>query len=348
MDDGQTVSEPTREGSEKERWEIKVKKAEYWYKILIMIGGSVAAAAFFVYQYRQTESRTLTDLMSTRETADSQLRAEMFKTLFEKYFKSQANAAKPSAALTPELLGGLRQEVMLSDVLARNFENIDIRPILEDLDRRLVAAVNHGAHEAKAREEQRLAFELREELRRVAIGASARQVASLQALSGDSKARVTYHQVVRTCKGAATPIQPLPELPSDLVRNFNGIDIVDVKDGTVLIRMWPKGNLSYTQPFAISFYDMPALENASLPLSEERVAFSLYSYRSREACERFPEALDAESRANCVDFSTADDLCAIASFRAVILPKTFLGLHDRPYQTDLAAGRYRDPWWKVW
>ncbi len=62
-----------------ERWELRSTKAEVWYKVVVMIFGSLAAAAFFVYQYRQTESRNYIDLMSSRETADSQLRAEMFK-----------------------------------------------------------------------------------------------------------------------------------------------------------------------------------------------------------------------------------------------------------------------------
>src|SRR5215216_7312965 len=74
---------------EEVRWDIRVKKVDVAYKVFISIIGTIVAGVFLVLQNRQTESRYYTDLMSQRERADTDLRAEMFKVLFEAYFKNK-------------------------------------------------------------------------------------------------------------------------------------------------------------------------------------------------------------------------------------------------------------------
>src|SRR5262245_36433989 len=124
--------QPTLE-EKKNQWEIRVKQAEVVYKVFILTIGSVLAAAFLIMQNRQTESRYYTDLMAQREQADSNLRADMFKTLFEAYFKNKiqlersADASRlrigpegsASSRTMPGILPGLHLETMLADLLAR-------------------------------------------------------------------------------------------------------------------------------------------------------------------------------------------------------------------------------------
>ncbi|MGH7332214.1 MAG: hypothetical protein ACREKS_05575 [Candidatus Rokuibacteriota bacterium] len=343
---------PTGE-AEKARWDLRVTKAEFWYKVGIMTIGAIAMATFIVYQHRQTESRYYADLMSQRETADSQLRAEMFKTLFDAYFKSKIQPEGGDGSALFVTLKNLRQEVMLSDLLARNFESIDIRPLFEDLNTRLTRVIQAGDRPSAGppSSEQFLAFRQREELRRVAIGATARQVAALEALQGSAQARVSYHTVTYPCLGAkrgeSARIQWRPDLPK--VIDY-GVTIEDVKDGVILMRLVrAEPNQPGTSSLlSVSFFDMPALENIYLA-NGERAAFSLYYYLSQEACQRFRGALDDHLQANCIDFERGQrDYCGVAQFRTVILPRNFMGVHDRPYVNDLAGGRYREPWWKLW
>jgi hypothetical protein len=331
--------------AEQELWDLRVKKADWLYKVLISIVGSLLAAAFFVYQYRQTESREFTELQSAREDADSKLRAEMFKTLFEAYFASKVKATKEGSESSDDILKALRQEVLLSDVLARNFENIDIRPVFEDLDQRLANQIYAEARSAlPPTPEQLRAFRQRQQLRRVALGATSRQTASLEALEGEAHASVTIHQVHKSCEYGTVSFEP--PLPEAIAKASVSVEVDDLQDGNLLMNIRRNVDLAQTRPIDVSFFDMPALEN--LPLeSGERLAFSLTSYLSRGDCERFKEALDPVALSYCPDLTSDNNgFCAIGTFRTVILPKKFLGLRDRPYQTDLAAGRYREPWYK--
>ena len=121
-------------------------------------------------------------------------------------------------------------------------------------------------------------------------------------------------------------------------------------DGTLLLQLYSNNDNSFTtsKGISVSFFDMPALESMPLP-DGQRVAFSLTSFQTRADCQRFPEAMDGASTRYCADLWAADDVCAMATARRVILPADFLGLRERPYQNDLLAGRYREePWNKLW
>lgn len=347
MGQAEQATERRNASAEQELWDLRVKKADFLYKILISIVGSLLAAAFFVYQYRQTESREFTELQSSREDADSKLRAEMFKTLFDAYFASKVKSPKEGLVSNDDILKALRQEALLSDVLARNFENIDIRPVFEDLDQRLASLIDAepGSPLPPTPEQQVLAFRQRQELRRVALGATSRQTASLEALEGEAHANVTNHQVSKSCKYGIVSFEP--PLPEVIAKASVSVKLDDLQDGNLSMNLRKNVDLTPIRPIRVSFFDMPALEN--LPLeSGERVAFSLTSYLSREDCERFKGALDPVALSYCPDLTSDSGFCAIGTFRTVILGKKFLGLRDRPYQTDLAAGRYREPWYKIW
>jgi hypothetical protein len=356
------------------RWDLRAKKADVAYKVIISIIGSIVAAGFLMVQNRQTESRYYADLMAQRESADSSLRAEMFKVLFEAYFKNKiqtdggaAVARQPSAAAgaVQQLATSsdrFREETILGDMLARNFDTIDVRPLLEDLDDRLARQIAADGGRAAA---QREAFVRRYQLRRVAIGATSRQSAALAGLAGKARASVTYH-TIDTCdpeakkkveqKGLISLVQP--PLPAEVGLYGGPIQVIRFRDGALDLQMTklPKSDTpdsASTQGvseinLSVTFFDMPALENIRLD-NDSRVAFSLYKYFSRQDCARFRDDMDERQRGDC-DYLLASEVkdCAIAQFRTVMLPRDFLGIHDRPYVTDLAAGRYQSPWWKLW
>lgn len=93
----------------KDGWDKTSITVDIVHKVIILIIGSVLAGLFYMFQERQAESRYFSDLMSQRESSESQLRAQMFKTLFDAYFanklakpdqgSAQKMSSTPSAAL---------------------------------------------------------------------------------------------------------------------------------------------------------------------------------------------------------------------------------------------------------
>jgi hypothetical protein len=355
--------EMLRLAKKKDLWEIRVKEVDFFYKVIILIIGSIIAGCFVWVQYQQTQSRYYVDLMSQRERADVDLRAQMFNTLFEAYFleKIKVNDSKQSQVNdSKKMLEGLHQEIILLDLLARNFENIDVRPLFEDLDQRLVQLIK-----GDVREMAKDALKQRQQLRRMAAGATARQVAALEGL-GENAARVTYHSI-NTCK-KGNDKKPLIDLldvklPDEIATASGPISITRLGDGVLdmSINTVPKiENTSDNDSSAgvinisVTFFDMPALENLRLD-NNKRVAFSIYKYLSSQDCTKeFKEYLDYKLQIDCDSLLNKDkeleeqNECAFAQFRAVIMPENFLGIHDRPYVNELAAGKYRDSWWKFW
>src|SRR5437899_5657706 len=138
----------------KDVWDKASIGIDLFYKVVILIIGSVAAALFYYFQDKQNQSHYFADLMAQRENADSQLRAQMFKTLFDAYFanKLQTAAIHPRAPSGDAFAGSrrtrtergvstqltdLKRQTMFTDLLSRNFEDIDVRPLLEDIDAQL-------------------------------------------------------------------------------------------------------------------------------------------------------------------------------------------------------------------
>ena len=181
-----------------DRWDLRGRQADLVYKVVILVAGSIVAAVFFMYRFSEEQSRSFIELQVAREKSDSDLRATMFKTLIDAYFSTAVNDAAKRSQLAPsDRLADLHREVLLSDVLARNFENIDIRPVFEDLDRRLVQIID--AKET-SRQDRLAAFKQRLDLRRVALGATSRQAASLEAVKGASGgAKVTEIMIYQYC-----------------------------------------------------------------------------------------------------------------------------------------------------
>ncbi|MCU0591983.1 MAG: hypothetical protein MUC57_10980 [Desulfobacterales bacterium] len=305
---GQTVNR------RKDRWEKFQIGTDIFHKIFILIIGSCLGAIFYWYQQQQIEVRYFADLMAQRESADTQLRAQMFKTLFDAYFSNKLQTGsmpKPESAVGSSAarekdetyhsdidaqLEKLRLEMMFTDLLSRNFESIDVRPLFENLDAelsRLLSPFQKDAYEIS--EGMRKAFILREQLRRIALGASSRQIT---ALVGGAGATVTDHNLRYCVDKKAQPIH-----------------------------------------LNVSFYDMPALENFVLP-GGDRVAFTLSDYKSFSSCKYFKEQLSESQKADCEDLMRGEP-CDTAVIRAVVFPEGYIGHRDRPYIGDLLTGKFR-------
>jgi len=342
--------------ADERKWKLIATKAEVARTIAISIIGTAIAAIFYLYQDNQTQSRYYSDLQSQRERADTDLRAQMFNTLFQNYFKAKLESSERASArkagereLTDAQLDDLRQEIVLSDLLARNFDGVDVRPIFEDIDRRLTQRIEAGREGQEAIADQRKAFQLREQLRRVARGATSRQTASLIARAKAGSQQLVFEQC-DVGEGKSPEITPdlLPPLP----HGVQGV-IERVTDNSVSVsfahsalkRASSKaGTITSPEriPISVTYYDMPALENVRLP-SGERVALTLTRFISAQTCERFWMELDETTRNDCspmlADANNNGRFCSRATLTLTIIPSTFIGVRDRPYLNELVPSK---------
>jgi hypothetical protein len=67
VEQAEQTNERRKVSSEQELWDLRAKKADFLYKVLISIVGSLLGAAFFIYQHRQTESRVHGTTVLSRE-----------------------------------------------------------------------------------------------------------------------------------------------------------------------------------------------------------------------------------------------------------------------------------------
>jgi len=345
---------------EERKWKLRATQAEVWRTVAISIIGAALAGVFYLYQDSQNRSRYFSEFQAQRESADTNLRAQMFNTLFQNYFKARIEASQRAldAKATPEVLSDaqledLRQEIVLSDLLARNFESVDVRPLFEDIDRRLsVRIVMEGREGQEVQGDQRKAFALREQLRRVARGATARQTESLIARASAKPQELTLMQ----CESpqSRTSISPefLPTLPGGvnaLVGNVN-------PEGSVSISLiMPSAGAAANGeappprrvPLNVSFYDMPALENVRLP-GGERLAITLTRFLSASSCERFWNQFDEATITDCgpllerANDATDPQSCSRVDLSLIVLPREYIGVRDRPYLKELAGSA--PPW----
>jgi hypothetical protein len=342
------------------RWNIRVAQVDIVQKILISIIGAFIVAIFYAYQADQTQSRYDSDLRAQRERADADLRANMFKTLFEAYFKNKIDAAQKLAASSGDsqarsaaLLANLGQEIMLSDLLARNFETVDVRPLFEDLDRRLTELIERGGEGQKTQPQQAEAFRQREQLRRVAYGATARQIESLRAIAGAEvrTLRIQQCQVDPSSRPVIDPqeLQTLPGKTTALVRQ--------VADGSVTLALIAPGDRTQEPvvsqdgvidlppprevPITVTYFDMPTLENVRLA-DGRRMAMTLTRSASTQSCERFSAQMDENTRRDCElqpnDSRKQAGACSWASVSITLIPKDYIGMRDRPFLSDMPTG----------
>jgi hypothetical protein len=314
------------------------------------------------------ESQFYTDLLAQRERSDSELRSEMFKTLFDAYFRGKLSAAAgpqqpprqegvegmvvasgpgvDSGAVSAPDFASLERRIMFLDVLVRNFESIDIRPLFEDLDRRLTEIVwsKVGPGETAGEARQR-AFRLRWQLRRAALGNVARQVSALSSLDG---AKVERLQITEgKCfegSGEDDPSQRAEDINEPRDFDFGAILINRLMDGSVHLSIVLEESEEQagdtTQPvkldFEVTYFDMPVLENIRLPTGE-RLTVTLASYFSPREYKEFVGQFPAYLAQDYEYFLASKDLsdCRKAQLTLLQFPDSYIGPRDRPYIQNL-------------
>jgi hypothetical protein len=347
---------PSPRELEKLRWSIRVAKADFFQKILISIVGACVAAVFYLYQTNQTQSRYYSDLQSQRERSDADLRAKMFDTLFQAYFKNKMEATPKggsrggnACAAAGEILRNLTHEIVLSDLLARNFETVDVRPLFEDIDRRLSEVLHNCGSGTASSAEEALGFSELEELRRAAIGSASRQTESLQS---------NAFRVEQCQSGNSAPeFFPTDQLP--LRGNVFGY-IKQIDEGAVTIELTLLASaasagaahvmgdgsavLPRRVPISVSFYDMPSLENVRLP-DKRRLALTLVRLLSTRTCQRYSQQMDASLRQDCDALlhpnaaeaaRTGGKQCYRATLLMTLIPSDYIGPRDRPFLNVLS------------
>jgi hypothetical protein len=317
------------------------------------------------------ESQFYTDLLAQRERSDSELRSEMFKTLFEAYFRGKLSdsvgpqqspreegmvegmvvasgpAADSAPAPAPDF-AGLERRIMFLDVLVRNFESIDIRPLFEDLDRRLTEIVwSDGAPGEAAAEARQKAFGLRWQLRRAALGNVVRQVSALSSLDDAKVERLPITEgTCSTFEGGAedNPSQSAQDIDEPRLFDFGTILINRLEDGSVYLSILLDESEEQaggsTQPvkldFQVTFFDMPVLENIRLP-SGKRLTVTLASYFSPREYKDFVGQFPAYLAQDYRSFLDSPDLrdCRKAQLTLLQFPDSYIGPRDRPYIQNL-------------
>jgi len=333
-------------------WKTRLEAAQILFIFLI---GALAAGLFYLWQANEAHNHYYADLQAEREKADSALRAEMFKTLVSAYFRQvgepssgAAPGAKKRAPDEATSLAQIERDIMLSDLLSRNFDTVDVRPLFEDLDRRLGQQPTEGVSNPAMDPKDALA--LRERLRRVAAGATSRQ-------RGQLNFPVTY-AVVTSCPGKTVTVDALGALGerevvangakaagSDATDMLQGswkdpaiaFRVVGVQDAEVFMEGLFGGTRASVPQFTVSYYDMPLLEQVRLP-TNERVAFSVTKYVSTEICRS--EALKRSRSMNdarevvgfCKDLESG---CERARLAITTFPEDYIAARDRPFLTEL-------------
>jgi hypothetical protein len=317
------------------------------------------------------ESQFYTDLLAQRERSDSELRSEMFKTLFEAYFRGKLSAgagpqqlspgegsvagmvvasgpAQDSASAAAPDFASLERRIMFLDVLVRNFESIDIRPLFEDLDRRLTEIVwSEGGPGEAAAEARQKAFGLRWQLRRAALGNVVRQVSALSSLDDAKVERLRITE--GKCStfeggGADDPSQGAQDIDEPRDFDFGTVLINRLEDGSVYLSILldesEEQSGGTTQPvkldFEVTYFDMPVLENIRLPTGE-RLTVTLSSYFSPREYKEFVGQFPAYIAQDYQSFLDSPDLrdCRKAQLTLLQFPDSYIGPRDRPYIQNL-------------
>jgi hypothetical protein len=317
------------------------------------------------------ESQFYTDLLAQRERSDSELRSEMFKTLFEAYFRGKLSAgagpqqlspgegsvagmvvasgpAQDSASAAAPDFASLERRIMFLDVLVRNFESIDIRPLFEDLDRRLTEIVwSEGGPGEAAAEARQKAFGLRWQLRRAALGNVVRQVSALSSLDDAKVERLRITE--GKCStfeggGADDPSQGAQDIDEPRDFDFGTVLINRLEDGSVYLSILLDESEEQaggtTQPvkldFEVTYFDMPVLENIRLPTGE-RLTVTLASYFSPREYKEFVGQFPAYLAQDYQSFLDSPDLrdCRKAQLTLLQFPDSYIGPRDRPYIQNL-------------
>lgn len=319
--------------------EERPKKKDLW-DIMQALGPALIAATVAimgsVYSYQQAQMtkasemrEVYTKIMTERESSDNSIRANMFQMLFTAMFSKDITSTK-----NPDNIRLIKQRVMFLDVLSRNFDTVDIKPLFEELDSDLTAKIYND--QSYSDSSQKDYFAMRSELRRIGRNLSIKQLNALASLPGTVVKSIT---LMEDKDGHLQVIQD-----ENTTNNGNGDSIpVEIKaqsidDGKVEITLeYQKTKASdqgFKAPsFMITFYDMPYIDNSIID-KDMRVGVVLTKYVATKDLNVFRDRLDKRLMKDYEDLK-AGGIMKYAELRLIKFPAKYTGHRDRPYLQDI-------------
>lgn len=326
--DMQKKEEPPKVPGKKDLWDI-----------LQALGPALIAAAVAVigsvYSYQQAQMNkasemreVYTKIMTERENSDNNIRASMFQMLFNAMFDKDINSAD-----TPDNVNQIKKRVMFLDVLSRNFDTVDIKPLFEDLDGELTRKMyNDRSYSDGAQKDY---FTLRSELRRIGRNLAVKQLNALASLPGT---------MVKTIVLIEDKDKNIMVMQDETAANGNGDTLpVEIKaqnldDGKVEIAIdYQKAKASdkgFKAPsFIVTFYDMPYIDNSVLD-KDMRVGVVLTKYAVTREIDLFRDRIDRRLLKDYDDLK-AGGITKYAELRLIKFPAKYTGHRDRPYLQEI-------------
>jgi hypothetical protein len=315
------------------------KKKDLW-DIMQALGPAIIAATVAImgsiYSYQQAQMtkasemrEVYTKIMTERESSDNSIRANMFQMLFNAMFDKDINSAG-----TPDNISLIKKRVMFLDVLSRNFDTVDIKPLFEDLDGELTKKIyNDKSYSDGAQKDY---FAMRSELRRIGRNLSVKQLNALASLPGtvvksivlieDKKANLTVMQDENAANANADNTIPV-EIKSQ-----------SLDDGKVEIALeYQKTKASdqgFKAPsFIVTFYDMPYIDNSVID-KDMRVGVVLTKYVTTKDLDMFRDRIDKRLIKDYEDLK-AGGIVKYAELRLIKFPAKYTGHRDRPYLQEI-------------
>ncbi len=216
-------------------------------------------------QVEETNRRLYTEIMSSREKADSDLRKEMFNAII-------------NAFLDPDK-AGLKEKVLALELLAYNFHNvIDLSPVFKYIAKEISASDETGKDT------------LNKQLERVAREVIAKQLATLSD-GGIVKAfSVNFAQLRENALEPVEHVYPLEaDKPSQSEQRYILVEVLEVFPETreVKVRLESgladnKANPDIDVIFKVGFFDFPMIDNTRLSHAQ-RVSIALTRWNNEGA-----------------------------------------------------------------
>ena len=314
------------------------RKKDLW-DIMQALGPALIAATVAImgsiYGYQQAQMtkasemrEVYTKIMTERESSDNSIRANMFQMLFTAMFDKDINSTS-----TPDNIGLIKKRVMFLDVLSRNFDTVDIKPLFEDLDGELTKKIyNDKVYSNGAQKDY---FAMRFELRRIGRNLSIKQLNALASLPGT---------VVKSIVLIEDKEAKLTVMQDENAANLSGDTIpVEIKaqsldDGRVEIALeyqkTKASDLGFKAPsFIVTFYDMPYIDNSVID-KDMRVGVVLTKYVTTGDLDMFRDRIDKRLIKDYEDLK-AGGIVKYAELRLIKFPAKYTGHRDRPYLQEI-------------
>ncbi|MCE5212735.1 MAG: hypothetical protein LLG40_14435 [Deltaproteobacteria bacterium] len=314
------------------------KKKDVW-DIIQALGPALIASAVAiigsVYSYQQAQMtkasemrEVYTKIMTERESSDNSIRANMFQMLFNAMFDKDVGSSEKQ-----DNANLIKQRIMFLDVLSRNFDTVDIKPLFENLDGDLTKKIYND--KAYSDSSQKDYFAMRSELRRIGRNLSVKQLNALASLPGTVVKSIV---LIEDKEGILQVMQ-------DESASENGSDSIPVEikaqgldDGKVEIALeYQKTKASdqgFKAPsFIVTFYDMPYIDNSVID-KDMRIGVVLTKYVATKDLNSFRDRIDKRLIKDYEDLK-AGGIVKYAEIRLIKFPAKYTGHRDRPYLQEI-------------